>query len=274
MPRTDQNYQNWRDVDMEDAEGLLMGDSVAAGAQSDPRSREYQQQVLEELGTQARMGARGRMTLGQNAAYDQTRGAADQVQRGAREGYASRLASRGQGGADVDQAMAGMGAQQSAQASAVADAQMQAGLADRTRDLQSAYSQMARGMRDQGFQEDFARGQAADQASWFDTDYQRGVNERNTNRENEQSGADAEARQQGFENEARYTTGEAGNMANSVRRQFSAEQQDRGRMASMWGEVANLGGSIISMGTGGVGGGGFGGGGFGGEEEDDDENSW
>lgn len=284
-----QRYVNYRDVAMEDPEGLLMGDSAAAGAAPDPQSAEYQQWVLDQLARQADFASRGRLLPGQREEYEQVQGAAQARARGAQGAMQQRLAARGGGGADTDMLVAQMGGQQQTQARAVADAQMQAQLADRARSLQSAYSQLAQGMRGQAFDESYQTGQQADRATWFDTDYQRDVEGRNTERRHEQSSADAAARQQDWENDARRYTGSAGERAAGVRRNFNSEMQDQARMANAWGEVASVAGSVIGAAGGGSGGGGFGGGGGGGSggsggsrygaawaslEGEDDEEDW
>jgi hypothetical protein len=242
------------EVAMEDPSGLMMGSSQAAGAAADPRTAQGQRMALDELQRQIRLGSQGILTPEQRAAYEQQYARGGVAARGAQGAYMDRMQSRGQGGVDTDILASQMGQQQEAQRRHTSDMQMQAQLADRTRQAQQAYFGMSSDARAQSFDESFARGQAADRVSMFDTSYAQDAARRNTDRQSEQSARDASAQQQWWENylNQRDPNREAGN----IRRNYNNEQRDRERDSQMWQTMLDTAGNIAgSYMGGGMGGG-------------------
>jgi hypothetical protein len=160
--------------------GMLLGDSRAGQAQSDPRDRAAQRAAL----TQLQEIGRGGLTAADKAALGAGNDMVAQSLRGQREASLQDLRARGMGGSGAEVAALFGGQQSGANAMAQQSASVLNAAQQRGLQALQAGGSLAGQMRGQGFGEQFQRGQAVDAFNRDNVAYRRGVQERNVGRSN------------------------------------------------------------------------------------------
>lgn len=176
--------------------GMLLGDSQAAGAQADPMAIEAQRRALQQM----QDVSRGGLTDADRAAIEQGNTAVATQLRGQRDASLQDLRARGAGGGGAELAALFGGAQGGAQAMAAQQTDIQRQAQQRALQAMQSSGQMGSQMRQQSFGEQFNRGQAADLFTRSNTEYQRGVQQRNVGRQNQRMDNQRDAYQQQFGN--------------------------------------------------------------------------
>lgn len=200
-------------------EGFIGGpdSSELAGAQADAGSIEAQRQALQQL-----QGlSEGRLTDADRRRMQLAQMEIGRGMRSQREADAAALQSRGLGGSGAEIAsMIGAG-QAGADALFARDTEAQVEAQRRGLQALQGAASLSSGMRGQSFEEDATRRGAADDFLRWQTDYQRGREQRNTERRGRTAESRSSARQQAYENRERAVAGMTG--------QYSSDAQARSR---------------------------------------------
>jgi hypothetical protein len=187
------------------------------------------------------------------AKRNQILGAQRQLSSGYAGGLAQQMEARGQLGANTQQGLDAVLAQQQATQGSVLDAQVeQSARARALQDLQR-YNDMTARMRGQQYSEEMARRQALDQWNRYNMQYQRDVHGRDVDRQTQESADRADARQQEWENRRQLTETQAGNTRQENQQEYDIERQQRDHYNRYWNMYGNMATSMIGGAAGGGG---------------------
>lgn len=170
-------------------EAVLQGDTNMQGVEADPLAIERQREAMGQMYDIANQGG---LTAIDRARMEEARRDQNQWVRGQREANQQRMEARGMSGSGTQLVDDMIAAQQGAQRISQADLNTEAMAQQRQMDAIYGYGDMASGVRRQSFDEGARRAEAQDIIDRFNTSGRRGVQERDTARENEQRAANWE----------------------------------------------------------------------------------
>lgn len=236
--------------DTSDYDALTSGQ---AGAYADPAFVAAQRAALDRLQSDVGLQQAGYWLPDTLAKRNQILGAQRQLSSGYAGGLAQQMEARGQLGANTQQGLDAVLAQQQATQGSVLDAQVeQSARARALQDLQR-YNDMTARMRGQQYSEEMARRQALDQWNRYNMQYQRDVHGRDVDRQTQESADRADARQQEWENRRQLTETQAGNTRQENQQEYDIERQQRDHYNRYWNMYGNMATSMIGGAAGGGG---------------------
>jgi hypothetical protein len=200
------------------------GRSELGDARADQTSLRAQHAALRQM----QDWSRGDLTAADLAQRDAMQRGQAQMARGQREALMQQAQARGMGGSGMALLSAQQADESATARSADYDAQLQAMAQQRALQALQGAGSLSSQMRGQSFGEDSTRRSAIDDFNRWQTDYQRGREQRNTGWRNQTRDSRSGARQQAYENRERAAAGMTNQYGTDVaRRQGEAARRDQ-----------------------------------------------
>lgn len=227
------------DLGYESAEGYLLDDPELAKIYADEGSVAAQREALQRLSE----WSTGDLTEIDLARQQQSRMEQGQFSRGAREAALANMEARGLGGSNVELAAILSGQQAATQRMAADDLQTRAAAQQRALSATEGMGSLGSQMRSQSFSEEATRANAVDAWNQDNMDYRRRLQERNTNRRNDQMNTEFNQRQAVAAGRSNAITGNATqNMQDAQQRANYEAEQTAGNAEAIVGAGQAIGG--------------------------------